>query len=114
MWKVAADSDGKDSRQLDLDDSVTVELWSKMAGKVVALMGKVTIEPCIMLFALGNTLISVQMSKVQIEKTCKVGSYFFSNGTTYGDEVRKFVFKTITVFGASSICLTVKKAPLLH
>ena len=116
MWKVAADSDGKDSRQLDLDDSVIVELWSKMAGKVAALMGKVTIEPCIMLFALGNTLISVQMSKVQIEKTCKVGSYFFSNGTTYGDEVRKFVFKTITVFGASSfssICLTVKKAPLI-
>ena len=99
MWKVAADSDGKDSRQLELDASVTVELWSKMAGKVVALMGKVTIEPCIMLFALGNTLISVQMSKVQIEKTCKVGSYFFSNGTTYGDEVRKFLFKTITVFG---------------
>lgn len=56
-------------------------------GKVTALLGQVTIEPCIMLFALGNTLISVQMSNLQIEKTCKVGSYFFSNGTTYGNEV---------------------------
>ena len=52
-----------------------------------ALLGKVTVEPCIMLFALGNTLISVQMSNLQIEKTCKVGSYFFSNGTKYGKEV---------------------------
>ena len=61
-----------------------------MVGKVTALLGQVTIEPCIMLFALGNTLISVQMSNLQIEKTCKVGSYFFSNGTKFGNEVKKF------------------------
>ena len=68
------------------------ELWSgmEMGKKVTALLGKVTIEPCIMLFALGNTLISVQISNLQIEKSCKVGSYFFSNGTTYGNEVREF------------------------
>ena len=59
-------------------------------GKVKAFLGEVTIEPCIMLFALGNTLISVQMSNLQIEKTCKVGSYFFSNGTTYDNEVKEF------------------------
>ena len=27
------------------------------------------------------------MSNLQIEKSCKVGSYFFSNGTTYANEV---------------------------
>ena len=30
-----------------------------------------------------------QISNLYIEKTCKVGSYFFGNGTTYEDEVRK-------------------------
>lgn len=58
-----------------------------VAEKVMDMLGQVTVEPCIMLFALGNTLISVQMSNLQIEKSCKVGSYFFSNGTTYANEV---------------------------
>ena len=30
------------------------------------------------------------MSNLQIEKSCKVGSYFFSNGTTYANEVGKY------------------------
>ena len=32
-------------------------------------------------------LVQVQISNLYIEKTCKVGSYFFGNGTTYEDEV---------------------------
>ena len=33
-------------------------------------------------------LVQVQISNLYIEKTCKVGSYFFGNGTTYEDEVK--------------------------
>ena len=32
-------------------------------------------------------LVQVQISNLYIEKACKVGSYFFGNGTTYEDEV---------------------------
>ena len=35
-----------------------------------------------------NNIAQVQISNLYIEKTCKVGSYFFGNGTTYPDEVR--------------------------
>ena len=36
----------------------------------------------------------VQISNLYIEKTCKVGSYFFGNGTTYEDEVGKVKLTT--------------------
>ena len=35
-----------------------------------------------------NNIAQVQISNLYIEKTCKVGSYFFGNGTTYKDEVK--------------------------
>ena len=47
----------------------------------------ISIEPCIALFALGYSLIGVQVSTLYIQKTCKVGSYFFGNGT-YSIEVK--------------------------
>ena len=36
-----------------------------------------------------DVIAQVQISNLYIEKTCKVGSYFFGNGTTYEDEVKK-------------------------
>ena len=36
-----------------------------------------------------DVIAQVQISNLYIEKTCKVGSYFFGNGTTYEDEVKE-------------------------
>ena len=42
---------------------------------------KISVEPCTFLFGLGFSLIGVQISTLYIQKTCKVGSYFFGNET---------------------------------
>lgn len=42
---------------------------------------KISVEPCIFLYGLGISLIGVQVSTLYIQKTCKVGSYFFGNET---------------------------------
>jgi len=42
---------------------------------------KMSVEPCIFLCGLGFSLIGVQVSTLYIQKTCKVGSYFFGNET---------------------------------
>ena len=40
-----------------------------------------SLEPCVFLFGFGFYLIEVQISTLYIQKTCKVGSYFFGNQT---------------------------------
>ena len=47
----------------------------------------ISVEPCIALFGLGISLTGVQISTLYIQKTCKVGSYFFGN-ETYSIEVK--------------------------
>ena len=47
----------------------------------------ISVEPFIILYALGDCLYFIQSQNLWIEKTCKVGSYFFGNGTTFSDEV---------------------------
>merc|ERR1711892_912944 len=42
---------------------------------------KMSVEPCIALFGLGWSLFGVQASTLYIQKTCKVGSFFFGNQT---------------------------------
>ena len=42
---------------------------------------KVSVEPCVFLCGLGYSLIGVEVSTLYIQKTCKVGSYFFGNET---------------------------------
>ena len=42
---------------------------------------RISIEPCTFLFGFGFSLIGVQISTLYIQKTCKVGSYFFGNET---------------------------------
>ena len=48
---------------------------------------KISVEPCIALFGLAYALYGVQVPTLYIQKTCKVGSFFFSN-TTFSTEVR--------------------------
>ena len=42
---------------------------------------RISVEPCCFLSGLGFSLIGVQISTLYIQKTCKVGSYFFGNQT---------------------------------
>ena len=44
------------------------------------------VEPIVFLFSLGFALINIQMPTLYVQKTCKVGSYFWGN-QTFSDEV---------------------------
>ena len=50
-------------------------------GFLRKIMGKISIEPVVILMNW------VQTANLYIEKTCKVGSFFFGNGTTFSNEV---------------------------
>lgn len=51
------------------------------------------LEPAIVLHMFGFGLFQVEISNLYIEKTCRVGSYFFSGAnTTYSPEVRMVRF----------------------
>jgi hypothetical protein len=54
-----------------------------------AFLKNISVEPCIALFGLGYSLIGVQASTLYLEKTCKVGSYFFGHeNETFSIEVQ--------------------------
>ena len=55
--------------------------------KKIGFLRHISLEPCIALFALGFSIFGVQVSTLYIQKTCKVGSFFFGN-KTYSAEVR--------------------------
>ena len=50
-------------------------------------LSKISIEPAVIIMNLAWTMYWVQTSNLYIEKTCKVGSFFFGNGTTFSSEV---------------------------
>ena len=56
-------------------------------GFLWKIISKISIEPAVILMNLGWTMYWVQTSNLYIEKTCKVGSFFFGNGTTFTNEV---------------------------
>merc|ERR1711936_834793 len=51
-----------------------------------AFLKNISVEPCSFLFSLAFSLVSVQVSTLYIQKSCKVGSYFFGN-QTFDDEI---------------------------
>ena len=53
-------------------------------------LSKISIEPAVIIMNLAWTMYWVQTSNLYIEKTCKVGSFFFGNGTTFSSEVLRF------------------------
>ena len=57
------------------------------AGFLWKMISKIGIEPVVILMNLGWTMYWVQTANLYIEKTCKVGSFFFGNGTTFSNEV---------------------------
>ena len=56
-------------------------------GFLWKIVSKISIEPVVILMNLGWTMYWVQTANLYIEKTCKVGSFFFGNGTTFSNEV---------------------------
>ena len=52
----------------------------------------ISVEPFIILYAFADRLYFIQSQNLWIEKTCKVGSSLFGNGTTFSDEVKMFFF----------------------
>ena len=67
-------------------------------GVVKRILNKVIVETCFVLCSLGFSLHGVQTNNLYIAKTCKVGSFFFGNGTTYSDEVNYFLLFNETFF----------------
>ena len=60
---------------------------SGMLGFLWKFLSKISIEPAVIIMNLAWTMYWVQTSNLYIEKTCKVGSFFFGNGTTFSSEV---------------------------
>ena len=56
-------------------------------GFIWKFLSKISIEPAVIIMNLAWTMYWVQTSNLYIEKTCKVGSFFFGNGTTFSSEV---------------------------
>ena len=71
----------------DNSDSTQHQGVKTVTGNVRGVLNKISVEPYVILFAFSFGLYSIQIENLLIEKTCKVGSFFFGNGTTYSDEV---------------------------
>ena len=70
---------------------------SGMLGFIWKFLSKISIEPAVIIMNLAWTMYWVQTSNLYIEKTCKVGSFFFGNGTTFSSEVLRF-YKILILF----------------
>ena len=68
-------------------------------GFIWKFLSKISIEPAVIIMNLAWTMYWVQTSNLYIEKTCKVGSFFFGNGTTFSSEVLRF-YKILIFSGA--------------
>ena len=80
--------DSKSKREIEKEDRG----WDKNdtnrnIGFLSKMIGKIGIEPVVIMMNLGWSMYWVQTANLYIEKTCKVGSYFYGNGTTFSDEV---------------------------
>ena len=54
--------------------------------RISNVVDSIHVEPIVFLFSLGFALINIQMPTLYVQKTCKVGSYFWGN-QTFSDEV---------------------------
>ena len=71
----------KEDRGTDKNDA------ARNIGFLRKMIGMIGIEPVVIMMNLGWSMYWVQTANLYIEKTCKVGSYFYGNGTTFSDEV---------------------------
>ena len=69
------------------DEETPVESKSEGENWKSNVLMNISVEPCVFLFSLGFAFINVQMPTLYVQKTCKVGSYFFGN-QTFSTEVK--------------------------
>ena len=78
----------KSKREIEKEDRGTDKSdTDRNIGFLRKMIGKIGIEPVVIMMNLGWSMYWVQTANLYIEKTCKVGSYFYGNGTTFSDEV---------------------------
>ena len=89
------------------EENESSRIYEKKSGKVLSheatstrnkfeFLKKISVEPCMFLWGLGVSLVGVQVSTLYIQKTCKVGSFFFGN-QTFSNEVLKHSIKQFPV-----------------
>jgi len=73
---------------MELEKSETREDAENLSTKSIslkkrstALLETIRVEPIVILFSLGFAFINIQMPTLYVQKTCKVGSYFWGNQT---------------------------------
>ena len=80
--------DSKSKREIEKEDRGRDKNdTDRKIGFLRKMIGKIGIEPIVIMMNLGWSMYWVQTANLYIEKTCKVGSYFYGNGTTFSDEV---------------------------
>ena len=80
--------DSKSKREIEKEDRGTDKNdTARNNGFLRKMIGMIGIEPVVIMMNLGWSMYWVQTANLYIEKTCKVGSYFYGNGTTFSDEV---------------------------
>ena len=80
--------DSKSKREIEKEDRGTDKNdAARNIGFLRKMIGMIGIEPVVIMMNLGWSMYWVQTANLYIEKTCKVGSYFYGNGTTFSDEV---------------------------
>ena len=80
--------DSKSKREIEKEDRGTDKNdAARNIGFLRKIIGMIGIEPVVIMMNLGWSMYWVQTANLYIEKTCKVGSYFYGNGTTFSDEV---------------------------
>ena len=79
--------DSKSKRVEKEDRGMDKNNEDRNIGLLRKMIGMIGIEPVVIMMNLGWSMYWVQTANLYIEKTCKVGSYFYGNGTTFSDEV---------------------------
>lgn len=79
----------------DLDDTPIIEQqlssknhsFTNLLKTALKTLKKLSVEPFILIWGFGHTLVATPTSSLYFDKVCKVGSVWFGNGSTYPDEV---------------------------
>ena len=69
------------------DEETPVESKSEEKTWKSNVLMNISVEPYVFLFSIGCAFINIQMPTLYVQKTCKVGSYFFGN-QTFSTEVK--------------------------
>ena len=75
------------TKMMSEEENIASSWTKKFKNKVNLIVKSVTVEPVAFLFMFGICLQGVINNQLYYEKLCRVGGYWFGNGTTYSDEI---------------------------